>query len=123
MTKLEEQVLNSFCILEIILGIWMVSSPINTENIIRILELYSPLWILGVIFIIGGCIKLFTRKKYISLYVALVSIPLTFFGLIWLQFVLTYNVFTINVIVFNFLGLYSAIYAGQVFPKFKKAPG
>lgn len=118
MTRLETQVLNFFAGVQILIGIWMISNPYNNENVIRVFEIYSPMWLLGVIFILGGIYCLW-RKKHFWLYVLLVSIPLTFFGLVYLQVALAYTVFTSNVIIFNALGFYSAIFAGQVFSKDK----
>lgn len=117
MTRLEKQTLNFFCFLEILLGVWMISSPLSNENVIRIFEIYSPMWILGIIYIIGGSFNLWKREKYFWFYVLLVSVPLVFFGLVYLQVSLTLFAFTSNVIIFNAVGLYSAIYAGQSFSK------
>lgn len=117
MTKLEEQVLNFFCILEISLGFWMISSPLGNADVIHVVELYSPLWLLGVIFVLGGFSKLLSKKNYLWAYILLVSVPLTFFGLLSAQIVLTTNVLNSYVIVFNLIGIYSAVYAGQVYKK------
>lgn len=117
MSQLEKQVLNFFCILEIALGLWMIISPLGNENVIRVIELYSPLWLLGIIFILGGAISLFSKKKYFWLYVLLVSVPLSFFGLVFVQVTTKLGIFTSSVIVYNFIGIYSAAYAGQVYKK------
>lgn len=123
MTKLEKEVLNFFCFIELFLGIWMLTSKYYAASIIYFWNLYIPLWILGCIYIVGAAFELSIEKKLLWRFVVLVSMPLAFLAGLFLQeFILLQNdVLIPGVIVFTMIGAFSAIYAGKVFPRGKKA--
>jgi len=101
---------------------WMILSSASSANFIRITNIYSPLWVLSLIFILGGLTNIVLKLKYFWLYVLLVSTPLIFLGFVFLQVAITADVFSSNVILCNFVGVYSAIRAGQIFKRRKSFP-
>lgn len=115
--KIETQTLDFYAVLVIALGIWMAFSPYNSENFIRVANIYSPLWILTVLFTFGGVLNILIKHRYFWVYVLLVSTPLVFLGLVFLQVSLLANVFAPTVIFCIFTGFYSAIRAGQIFQR------
>lgn len=119
MTDREKEVLNFFALVELLTGIWMLSSSINNQNFIRVISIYSPIWILGLIFILGGTVVLVTQKRFLLQFIILVSTPLTFLGLVYLQVVYTNPTYWGACIITLLSGIYSAIYAGKIFPKAK----
>ena len=117
--KSKYDVLDFFAGIELLLGIWMVSPTINNVNFIRVIHIYSPLWILGVIFIIGGVFQLAVKQQSFWRFVILTSTPLTFFGLVYLQVVSIIPSFWGATIVTLMAGIFSAVYAGKIFSKVK----
>lgn len=123
MSKVEIEVLKVFALIELLTGIWMISSSINNYNVIRVLRIYSPLWLLGVIFVIGGTVELVAAKNNLWRYILLVSTPITFLGLVYVQIVYTNPTYWGACIITLIVGIYAGIYAGKVFPnpKVKKS--
>lgn len=118
--RVEKQTLNFYAILVIILGIWMAFSPYNSKNFVVVVQdVYSPLWILSTLFILGGAINVLLQNRFFWLYVLLVSTPLVFFGLVFLQVSIIADAFAPTVIFSLLIGLYSAIRAGQIFQRRK----
>ena len=110
------QTLNFFAILGIALGLWLAVPDFVNPTIATSIQNYMPIWLLSAIFILGGLFNLFFPKRLIG-YVAFVSTPIVFLGTIFFQNALLNGNLSPGAILCSAIGLYSAIFVGQILKK------
>lgn len=116
------QTLRFFCILELVMGIWLLFPNITLK--ISIFDLQH--WVLAIVFICGSILNAYISTKYrriiipryyLTLYIWLTSLPLFALGLLFVQVSIDNQTIAATAILAPACGVYSVIFAAQSFPQ------
>ena len=123
MTDKAKSVLYFFSYLEILWGIWVIAGFYNNLPFAQSLnKAIYPISTFGFMLVVLGIISLFLGRKDIWYFVILVSTPITFLGLLFIQRMLDNPSIWGNFATITSTGIFSAMYAGRLFGSIPKIP-